>query len=63
MEHALAHLDGERIRTVRLDATPLGRPVYAKLGFTAEYEVARWEGTVEAGRLDAGIMCRRPRAA
>ncbi len=57
MEHALAHLDGERIRTVRLDATPLGQPVYAKLGFTAEYEMARWEGTVEAGRLDAGIMC------
>jgi GNAT superfamily N-acetyltransferase len=57
MEHALAHLDGERIRTVRLDATPLGQPVYARLGFTAEYEMVRWEGTVEAGRLDAGIMC------
>ncbi len=54
MEHALAWLDRERIRTVRLDATPLGRPVYARLGFAAEYEVARWEGTAEPGRLGAG---------
>ena len=51
MEHALAWLEGEKIRTVRLDATPLGRPVYARLGFAAEYEVARWESTAEQGRL------------
>lgn len=54
MEHALAWLDREKIRTVRLDATPLGRPVYARLGFAAEYEVARWESTAEPKRLDAG---------
>ena len=31
--------------TIRLDATPLGRPVYTKLGFVDEYEVTRYGGT------------------
>jgi predicted N-acetyltransferase YhbS len=43
--HALAFLDGRGVRSVRLDATPLGRPIYEKLGFVAQYEVARYEGT------------------
>src|SRR5574341_918485 len=45
MQHAIGHLEHEGVKTVRLDATPLGRPVYEKLGFVAEYELARWEGT------------------
>jgi len=44
MEHALGYLEGCGVRTARLDATPLGRPVYEKLGFVVEYELARWEG-------------------
>ena len=32
-------------QTVRLDATAQGRPVYERLGFVAEYEVARLVGT------------------
>jgi GNAT superfamily N-acetyltransferase len=45
MRHALDHLDGLGIERIRLDATPLGKPVYKKLGFVAEYEVLRFEGT------------------
>jgi GNAT superfamily N-acetyltransferase len=45
VRHALEHLDRRGARTVRLDATALGRPVYERLGFEAEYELARWEGT------------------
>jgi len=48
MEHALAHLDRRGVRSVRLDATPLGRPIYEKLGFAAEYELARFEGVPSA---------------
>ena len=36
------------VRTVRLDATPLGRPIYRRLGFVEEYELARLEGTATA---------------
>jgi GNAT superfamily N-acetyltransferase len=44
MRHALAHLDGRGVKSVRLDATPLGRPVYEKLGFVADYTLHRYEG-------------------
>jgi GNAT superfamily N-acetyltransferase len=42
--HALAFLDRQGIRTVRLDATALGLPLYKKLGFVAEYRLDRYHG-------------------
>ena len=33
-------------RTVRLDATPLGRPIYEKLEFSGEYELTRYAGVL-----------------
>ena len=56
MRHALAWLDRRGIATVRLDATALGRPVYEKLGFVGEYELARWAGTAAGGELRAEII-------
>ena len=44
LKHALDYLKEQRVRTVRLDATALGRPIYEKLGFVPEYELARYEG-------------------
>jgi GNAT superfamily N-acetyltransferase len=46
MRTVLAWLDGSNIPSIRLDATPLGRPIYEKLGFTAEYDLTRYEGTM-----------------
>lgn len=46
VEHALAWLDTQGVPTVRLDATPLGQPIYERLGFAPEYEVGRWECVV-----------------
>lgn len=43
MQHALDYLHARSVPTIRLDATPLGRPVYERLGFQAEYELARFE--------------------
>jgi GNAT superfamily N-acetyltransferase len=53
VEFALGHLDGRGVRSIRLDATALGRPIYEKLGFVAEYELARMEGP--AWQVDRAI--------
>ncbi len=62
MEHALAFLEERGVQRARLDATPLGRPIYEKLGFVAEYELARHEGTlpiqVPAPQRDPAIIVR-----
>jgi len=47
LRHALDYLDGRQVKTVRLDATHLGRPIYEKLGFVPEYELARFEGVAQ----------------
>jgi GNAT superfamily N-acetyltransferase len=52
---ALAHLEALGVPTIKLDATPQGRPLYAKLGFIDEYEIERWtlrrppEGPADGG--------------
>ena len=43
------------VSCVKLDATPLGQPLYEKLGFKAEWGLTRWE--------TAGIAARDPRLA
>lgn len=48
MQHALEFLDRRGTRTIRLDATPLGQPLYAKLGFEVEYTLIRYAGVVQA---------------
>lgn len=49
MQKCLDYCDGKNVKTVKLDATDLGRPVYEKFGFVEEYVVERWKGTLEGG--------------
>jgi hypothetical protein len=42
LHRAIEHLDRLGIATMKLDATPLGKPIYSKLGFVSEYEIERW---------------------
>ncbi len=51
VERAIAHLrEQPGVRSIRLDATPLGKPLYEKLGFRSQYELARWEGIAPCAR-------------
>jgi ribosomal protein S18 acetylase RimI-like enzyme len=55
MSHALDFLDKRGIPSVRLDATALGKPLYEKLGFVLEYELARYEG-VPQGTTSSAVV-------
>jgi GNAT superfamily N-acetyltransferase len=46
IRHALTFVERAGVRTVRLDATPLGRPLYEKFGFMQDYELSRYEGVL-----------------
>jgi GNAT superfamily N-acetyltransferase len=43
LERTVEYLDARRVPTMKLDATPQGKSIYARLGFVAEYEIERWE--------------------
>jgi len=42
LERAISFLDSQRVPTMKLDATPQGKPLYEKFGFISEYEIERW---------------------
>lgn len=46
MERVLDMLDARSIQTIRLDATPLGLPLYEKLGFRADFALQRYGGVL-----------------
>jgi GNAT superfamily N-acetyltransferase len=67
LNEALAFLDRRGIASVRLDATPLGRPLYQSLGFVEEYTLIRHEGVLSidntAAKSSADIIVRTMPAA
>jgi GNAT superfamily N-acetyltransferase len=42
LKKAVEYLDQRGIPTLKLDATPQGQPLYAKLGFVPEFHIERW---------------------
>jgi len=57
LNYALDYLNARRTETVRLDATAAGRPIYEKLGFVAEYELARYEGVPDSRSWTLDSRC------
>lgn len=43
MQRAIDHLDDSGVQCIKLDATPVGEPVYARLGFHPEWRFNRWQ--------------------
>jgi GNAT superfamily N-acetyltransferase len=64
LQRTIDYLDSIGIPTLKLDATPLGKPLYEKLGFVSEYRIDRWTlkrtppdaGTVVTGRLPGQLL-------
>ncbi|MBN1806687.1 MAG: GNAT family N-acetyltransferase [Sedimentisphaerales bacterium] len=50
LRYCLNYLDERNVKTVRLDATSRGRPLYEKLGFVPEYQLVRFEGASSCNR-------------
>jgi GNAT superfamily N-acetyltransferase len=42
LERAIRFLDSRWVLSMKLDATPLGKPIYEKFGFVTEYDIERW---------------------
>jgi GNAT superfamily N-acetyltransferase len=42
MEHTMEHLRRRNVNWIKLDATDMGRPLYARLGFRDEAAIERW---------------------
>jgi GNAT superfamily N-acetyltransferase len=56
MTRALAHLEGQGVRSIRLDATPMGQPLYEQLGFITEHTLTRYEGMLPtSGGTGSGV--------
>lgn len=47
VERTVMSVEQRGATSVRLDATPLGRPVYEKLGFVPQYELTRYAGILD----------------
>jgi len=58
MQRALDYLSQQSVRSIYLDATPLGQPLYKKLGFEPEFVFQRWHRqglpAVESVQWNAG---------
>ena len=55
MERGLEYLSERGVSCIKLDATPLGQPLYEHFGFQAEWEFQRWERAGDsAAKFSAG---------
>ncbi len=55
IRHALDFLEAQGVRSVRLDATPKGEPLYRSLGFVEQFSLARFAGSPLKGDTVPGV--------
>ena len=51
LNKCIAHLEEAGVETIKLDATPLGKKVYGRLGFRTETIIERWERVAETSAI------------
>ena len=56
MQVAIDYLESCGVTSIRLDATPLGQPLYERLGFVAEYPLARFAGRPSANSVQSSFV-------
>lgn len=54
LDRAIEYLDGLGVPTIKLDATPQGKPIYERRRFVVEYEIERWVRRGHLQRPQAG---------
>jgi len=47
MNQAIRYLESHAANAIRLDATPMGMPLYTSLGFTTQYRLTRFAGKIQ----------------
>jgi predicted N-acetyltransferase YhbS len=63
MQGTLDNLRARGVKTIKLDATSSGQPVYAALGFVDETRIERWAGTARPiGKTDCQVWTQQARA-
>lgn len=50
LEKGIDFLESAKVESIKLDATPDGRPLYLQRRFVDEYGIQRWEGVSKIGR-------------
>jgi GNAT superfamily N-acetyltransferase len=62
MTEAIGFLERQGVSTVRLDATPLGQPLYQQFGFVADYPLERFAGFLPRSEQGADVRSLDARA-
>lgn len=57
LEYCIEYLHSAAVACIKLDATPLGREVYLRMGFQDEWSLTRWTGTMP--RVPPHLACKQ----
>ncbi len=60
MNWAMGYLESQATHAIRLDATPMGEPLYRSLGFQPQYRLTRFAGIVSSNSEEKNVEHSQP---